>query len=97
MKYTKIDAPLTSIQHVKINGELVVIPSTYDGIRICGDYDRLTVYLCSFEHDTEWAFAAVELDDTETIDGGIRTEHDIYDGYDIDVVIESALEQCKID
>lgn len=97
MKYTKIDAPIVNTQQVKLNGEFITIPSTYDGIRIRGDYDQLTVYLCSFEPDTEWVFATVEFDDAESIDGGICTEHDIYDGYDIDVAIEYALEQCKID
>lgn len=95
MKYIKIDAPIVKAQQVKLNGEFITIPSMYDGIRIRGDYDRLTVYLCSFEPDTEWAFATVELDDTEAIDGSIRTEHDIYDGYDIDAAIEYALEQSK--
>lgn len=95
MKYTKIDAPIVNTQQVKINGEFITIPPTYDGIRIRGDYDRLTVYLCSFEPDTEWAFATIELDDTEAIDGGIRAEYDIYDGYDIDAAIEYVLEQAK--
>jgi hypothetical protein len=95
MKYTKIDAPIVNTQQVKINGEFITIQPTYDGIRIRGDYDRLTVYLCSFEPDTEWAFATIELDDTEAIDGGIRAEYDIYDGYDIDAAIEYVLEQAK--
>lgn len=95
MKYTKIDAPIVNTQQVKINGEFITIPPTYDGIRIRGDYDRLTVYLCSFEPDAEWAFATIELDDTEAIDGGIRAEYDIYDGYDIDAAIEYVLEQAK--
>ena len=97
MKYTKIDAPIVNSQQVKLNGEMITIPSTYDGIRIRADYDRLTVYLCSFEPDTEWVLATVDLDDAEMIDGCIRTEHDIYDGYDIDAAIECALEQCKND
>lgn len=95
MKYTKIDAPIVNTQQVKINGEFITIPPTYDADPIRGDYDRLTVYLCSFEPDTEWAFATIELDDTEAIDGGIRAEYDIYDGYDIDAAIEYVLEQAK--
>ena len=95
MKYTKIDVPIVNTQQVKLNGEFITIPPTYDGIRIRGDYDQLTVYLCSFEPDTEWTFAIIELDDAEVIDGSIRTEHDIYDGYDIDAAIEYALKQSK--
>lgn len=97
MKYTKIDPPIVNVQQVKLNGKMITIPTIYDGIRIIGEYDRLTVYLCSFEPDTEWDFATVELDDAEVIDCYIRTEYDIYDGYDIDATIKYVLEQCKND
>ena len=96
MKYTKINAPLLNVQQVKLNGKMITITAIYDGIRIRGEYDRLTVYLlCCFEPGTEFAFATIELDDAEVIDGCISTEHDIYDGYDIDAAIEHVLEQSK--
>ena len=95
MKYAKIDAPIAHIQQVKLNGEMITIPSTYDCIRIRGDFDDLQVYLCSYEHDYEWLLADVELDSAEAIDGGIRYEHDIYDGYDVDAAIEYVLEHAK--
>ena len=96
MKYTKINAPLLNVQQVKLNGKMITITAIYDGISIRAEYDRLTVYLlCCFEPDIEFAFATVELDDTEAIDGGIRAEYDIYDGYDIDAAIEYVLEQAK--
>ena len=95
MKYTKIDVPEVNAQRVKLNGELITIPGTYDSILISGDLDNLQVYLCSYDYDTQWLLAEVELDNKSGEFGHIRCGFDIYDGYDIDAAIEYALEQCK--
>ena len=95
MKFTKIDVPNPSIQQVKLNGEMITIPSTYDSILISGDLDEVTVYLYSYEYDSQWLLAEVELDNVNTQYGHIRYMHDIYDGYDIDAAIEYALEQYQ--
>ena len=95
MKYTKIDAPIAHVKQVKLNGELITIPGTYDSILISGDLDKVTVYLCSYDQDTQWLLAEVELDNVNAQYGHIRHMHDIYDGYDINAAIEYALEQAK--
>ena len=95
MKYTKIDAPIAHIKQIKLNGELITIPGTYDSILISGDLDDLQVYLCSYDYDTQWLLAEVELDNVSAQYGHIRHMHDIYDGYDIDAAIEYALEQYQ--
>lgn len=95
MKYTKIDAPIAHVKQIKLNGELITIPGTYDSILISGDLDDLQVYLCSYEYDAQWLLADVELDNESGEYGHIRYMHDIYDGYDIDAAIENVLEQCK--
>lgn len=101
MKYTKIDKPLANIQQVKINGELIVIPSTYDYIRIIGNSYELSIYLCSYDHYYHWLLAEIEIEEVDELNEAefsiIRHERDIYDGYDIDAAIKYILDQCKID
>lgn len=95
MKFTKIDAPIAQIQQIKLNGELITIPSTYDSILISGDLDELSVRLYECETGDSWLLAEVELDNKDGEYGHVRHAHDIYDGYDVDAAIEYALEQAK--
>ena len=101
MKYTKIDTPLVECLQVKINGELIVIPSTYDYIRIIGNSYKLSIYLCSYDLDDNRLLAEVEIEEVDGLNEAefsiIQHERDIWDGYDIDAAIKYILDKCKID
>ena len=100
MELVRYNIPEIEVVTIKFNGEYIQVPTAYNEVILEGLANELVVKLYSYVNDGEMHVLAMY--DIEESDGinvetllGRESCFDLYDGFDVDEVVEQFLEPCK--
>lgn len=100
MELSRFNVPEITTITIKFNGEEITIPSTFDEVILEGLPHALIVKLYSYVNDGEMhVLAMYDIEESDDINAetllGRESCFDLYDGFDVDEVVEQFLEPCR--